>query len=338
MNADDLRKPLSIGDIVGTGWRLYTENFARNFVIALRGTLWLLVPFVVAVLAILWMVAQGEGLYNLSGAIALLFPAWIVLFVYCAAQSLGEIAGISRLAFQSLSPAATTDAEGDLDGAAGEREALRFTRSRKFSFLGSATIQTIILGIVNFIFFIFFSVLIVFALFSSGYGGLLGLLEGSEGGGNPQLALLTFLLLPISLILFICFYVWLSMRITLAEQALAIERESGAIASIGQSWKLMKRQVLRSFGVVFLAGLISLPITVGVSIISQMINAQIFNIAAMADTDSSAGPLILLPVLGSYLVATIVGLLGSIIVGPFFKSVLTTLYFDIRNRKERLEA
>ncbi|MEL6262438.1 MAG: hypothetical protein AAFR12_15365 [Cyanobacteria bacterium J06626_6] len=337
MNADDLRQPLSIGDIIGTGWRLYTENFARNFVIALRGTLWLLVPFVVAVLAILWMLAQGPDLYNFSGVIALLFPAWVVLFLYCAAQSLGEIAGISRLAFQSLSPATAIgdDLSGDLPV---QTEALRFTRSRKFSFLGSATIQTIILGIVNFVFLIFFSVLIVFAMFSSGLGGLVGFDSSNSGGGNPQMALLTFLLVPISLILFICFYIWLSMRITLAEQALAIERESGAIASIGQSWKLMKKQVLRSFGVVFLAGLISLPITIAVSIISQMINAQIFDLTAMLEQEPDSGPLIILPVVGSYIIATIVGLLGSIIVGPFFKTVLTTLYFDIRNRKERLDA
>ena len=38
---------LTMGDIVSTGFRLYRSNFRTYFVLALRATLWLLVPFLV---------------------------------------------------------------------------------------------------------------------------------------------------------------------------------------------------------------------------------------------------------------------------------------------------
>ena len=64
----------------------------------------------------------------------------------------------------------------------------------------------------------------------------------------------------VSMAIFAVVYVWLVVRMLMAEQAIAIEKEVGAIASISRSWQLTRRRVLRTTCVAVLTFLISLPV------------------------------------------------------------------------------
>src|SRR5512136_1442548 len=88
-------QPLSVGNVVSAGFRLYRSHLKLYFGIALQATLWQLVP--IALLIPLPLLAVS-GRLN-SSALGLIIPIWIVLFVYCLAESIANSAVILRLAF-----------------------------------------------------------------------------------------------------------------------------------------------------------------------------------------------------------------------------------------------
>ncbi|MEL7067780.1 MAG: hypothetical protein AAGN15_03895 [Cyanobacteria bacterium J06581_3] len=336
---------------MSTGWQLYRANFLRYVVIALRGIGWSFLPTLLLTVMLLWILKQGVALGDFSGLSALFVPAWGVLFLWCKAQSLGWLAGISRLAYQSLrntylkgadaegADAGGADAEGDdvetnLEAALKNGEApmrsLRFTRSRRFSLLGSVVIQNIILGIVVVAFFtaLFFSAGMTFA-------GM-GMLPGSEPdvslfflGGGSALA---------SIVLFSGVYVWLLVRMLLAEQSLAIEQEVGAVVSVGRSWQLTKGSVFSAACVAVLTVLISLPITLLTWFVAQSVSQAVLERVGVRISYSELSSIDFLPLTVSFLIVVLVNMLGGIIVQPLFKTVFTTLYLDQRIRKESIRA
>ena len=308
--------PMDVGTIIKTAWQHYFSHFLQYLPLSLRGTVWQLVPSITLLVGLLWMLKQDLLIQEFSGPAALIIPAWIVLFLWCVAQSLGEFAGISRSVYQSLKSSETAPVEQLVTSR-------RYTHSRRFSLLGSAAIKTVILGLISTLFFVIFT--IAFATMILGVG-----LFNSEprpglffaGGGTAI----------VSFFLFVWLYAWLSLKLLLNEQFLAIEADSGAIASLGQSWKLMRKQLLRSLLIVFIAFLITLPIILLAAILAQF--SYSFLLQSLGITTVQNGVMFedLLPLAISYLVSNILALLGGIIVNPFFRTVLTTLYFDIRNR------
>lgn len=91
----NLIQPLSIGNAVSAGLRLYRSHFKQYIQVALTATLWVLLPLLLAVPLILFF-ATVQSYYAL---LALIVPAWLALLIYCIARYMADSAAIVRLAF-----------------------------------------------------------------------------------------------------------------------------------------------------------------------------------------------------------------------------------------------
>ncbi len=328
MNADIANRspyqPMSIGNIISTSWRIYTSNFLQYLLISLRATAWMLAPLLVALIGARWLYNQSATWADAGGLLGLLIPAWIVFFLYFAACSLGEIAGISRLTYWQLAGVSVDESDASAMDVQGS---LRFTRSRKFALLGSAAIRNLIVALLNFVFLLIFSLLL--ALFVAGATSPQNLGSNINIGYVLLGALLAFALL----VVFIWLSIWISVRLAMAEQAIAIET-SGAIASIGRSWKLMKRNGLRAFATLLLAGLISLPVSLATSLLAENVGSSLFDLEAVLSQSPMPELFPIVTFVGLYLVTLSFATLANIVIVPFLKTVLTTIFFDVRNRYE----
>ncbi|MGD1864950.1 MAG: hypothetical protein ACFB0D_10370 [Phormidesmis sp.] len=323
LGAKTLQQPMEVNTVISTAWQHYRANFSRYLPIALRGTGWLLFPAVFLLSALLYMLQQGQVLSDFSGLTALIVPAWLVLFLWCGAQSLGEFAGISRLVHQSLVFQSLEDPE-ETDSEALSMT-LRFTHSRRFSLLGSAIIKGAILAAIN--------ILLLFVLAAAAVMVFIGL--GILPGSSPNLGLFFGggAVALVSLIVFGWLYTWLGLKLLMNEQSLAIETESGMLLSIGQSWRLMRKHLMRSLWIVLLASLMTLPISLVMAVLAQVVHPFLFQQIGIIVADRKEISTGLLPYATFYLVSSILGLVGGIIVKPFFRTVLTTLFFDIKNQQ-----
>jgi len=333
----DTKTPLSVGKIVGTGWKLYTGNFLQFTVISLRAAAWMFAPFLVATVAVWMLTEQGmTTLGELDGLMALAIPAWLVFYLFCAANSLGESAAISRLAYQLLNQrklpstvdSAVTNSHVGLTELENSEQALRFTRSRKFSLLGSAAIRFVVGALISFVF------VFLFLLSSSLMIAAAGIPPQSGTQMNIGLFVTGLLLSFAVVVVSIAVSIFVNMRMAIAEQSLAIEQESGALSSIGRSWKLMKKNVLKTFGVLFLVALISFPVSLILSAMTQGATSTLFDLEAAVEADPGRLPLLMFA--GLYFVNLLLGTIASIIVMPFFKTILTTVYFDARHRTRQV--
>src|ERR671933_2533500 len=90
--------PLSVGNVVSAGLRLYRDHFKSYFGVAILATLWALLPFLVLIPIPLLLIFGNAN----SAALLLLIPLGILLFFYCTAKYTANSALISRLAFGEL--------------------------------------------------------------------------------------------------------------------------------------------------------------------------------------------------------------------------------------------
>ena len=325
MSADTLRRPMRIGTVISCSWRHYCSHFSRYLPLSLRGTAWLLLPTVILLVGLLWMRRQRLILHDFSGLAALLIPAWAVLFLWCVAQALGEFAGISRAVHQSLSEpfreleATTTESIST---------SRRFAYSRRFSLLASEAIKYGILGTVSVVFSIVFTTAFVVMMVGVGLFG---------NASQPMLFWAGGCTIILSSLLFVFLYAWLFLRLLITEQLLVTEDSSGAIISIGQSWKLMNQNLLRSLGAVLLAFLITLPVALTTGVLAQVAHPILVENVGIITAQNDVMFEDLLPFATSYLVGQVFSLLGGIVVAPFYRTVLTTLFFDIKNRRQGVE-
>lgn len=315
-------------DIVSRGWALYSQHFKRYAVISLRATAWSFVPAIaLIVIVVIFAIthqqdfealanpaALGEfpPLYrNLARWSALVIPAWLVLSFYCVAQSFGEYAGISRLAYNNLRNIEETT-----------QVALRFTRSRKFSFLKVSILQGLI------IFGVYLGALVFMLLiFGLLYLGNMLISTGDRPAVNAGLMVLLSLLFIVVIIGAIFAVVWLIVRIMLTEQPLAIETASGAIAAIKRSWQLTHRHVWRSFLVVLLVYAITLGLTMAIFTASQFIGLFVLGLGFLIPGTLAEVTFTLI----SVVIQVILTLLPTVLIAPLWRTCLTTLYFDLGN-------
>ena len=315
-------KPMTIGEIIGTAWRLYRTHFGAYVVRSLYGSFWLVLPLVILLSGALWMLSARLTVPDLSGPLALILPAWVVLFLWCNAQSLGEFSVISRSVYRSLKTPPGLVVET-------MEETLRVTRSRRRSLLGSAMLQWLILGTLSVL--LFLAVALSLGMIFVGMG--LVTAQPSSGlflsGGALFLG---------SLVLLGGLLVWLSVRFLVTEQTIVVETGVGAIASIGRSWQLMKKTVLRAIGLVILVWLICLPIFLATFVVSEIVQSIVLPLFDAVPSPALSPPIVFLSFVASTAIDLVVSLLGGIITSPLFRAAVTTLYFDIRNRKESIEA
>ena len=340
MTANLSQKPIgdmeSARDILRVGWSLYTSNFSQYFKIALLATAWSFIP---SVFNLLTASAPAYLEKPLSPGIRiLLFVIWLAIAIFCTAQSLGQFAGISRLAYQSLSNAAEAPEEMSREMSKETfretpEQALRFTRSRKYSFLGASVMQSIIfllasvaLSILSIIFFVIVAVII---------GTIAGTTNAT--GNSPIASILLTLTLLVWLIAFIYAYLYIFVRFMLIEKPLAIEQESGVFATIERSWQLTKRGLRRSMLVALALFLLALAVYLIPALVAVIatVPSGAFEVLATESSNPEQVEQLMQTLQPFFITLFVIGIVVSLFLMPLFKTILTALYLDLRNRFER---
>jgi hypothetical protein len=317
-NPQGTGQPLSVGNVINAGLRLYTDHFRQYFGVAFFATLWILLPIAVAIaIAIFFAVVQ-----NNYGLLALLIPAWIVLLVYCSSRYMAGTATITRLAFGVLSNQPETT-----------QQAGRFTQSRKWWYLLTGLLVGLIFGGITTAFY-FACVILLVVLFIV-VGGAAAFQSANpeaffrEAFSSPSLWVPMILGFLVLLIGFIVLLSWLSARFAIAYVPLSVEPDIKGVETIGRSWNLTKRNAWRVALVLFITFLITLPLQFVVQIIVTVMQAIVTAAVPAGDSLSIAS---LLGLLVTYLISFTV----SILIVPLWQSISAAIYYDLRSRREGL--
>ena len=307
-------QPLSVGNVISAGLRLYRDHFRQYFGVALFATLWALLPIAVAI-GIALFFAAVQNYYALLG---LLIPAWIVLLLYCSSRYMAGIGTIARLAFGELSNQPETT-----------QQAGRFTQSRKWWYLLTGLrLGVIFVGIILAFYLTIAIVSVALFLMIGGAAALQGANAEAVITSSPFVIpiVLGFLVL---MLLFLTLLMWVSARLSIAYMPISVELDLKRSQTIGRSWNLTKRNAWRVFLVLFVTFLITLPVQILVRILVTIIQ---LGMAAAVPGDGSFSIASLLALLVTFLVSFSVGIL----IVPLWQSVLAAIYYDLRSRREGL--
>lgn len=295
--------PLSVGNVVNAGVRIYRSHLRQFFMLALLAYAWLLIP-VVDVLAI---VALGAVLFQtigsdptlifLGGSIAVV--TFIFTLVYASAKFSTISAQISRLTFQELMNQPESSAESR-----------RYTNPRMWRFfLAGLLIGLIFSGLI-------FGAFIVLSLL----GGLIGVLAS----GSTGLAIFGVLLVGIAAIVLAIALIRIWARLFIFEVPLAVEPQLGAVSTISRSWDLTNGAASRIQWVVVIGFLITLLVILPIQLASFLVQA-----ATTANAESG-----LVAILSLLLV--VVSAAANIFTLPFWQVIKAVIYYDLRSRREGL--
>jgi len=305
-------QPMSVGNVVNTGFRLYSNNLKPYLTVAAIATGWALIPWVaLGVIVVFYAVVQQ--FYSFLG---LLIPAWIVLLLVCSTYYLADAAAIARLAFTELA-----------NQPENPTQSRRYTKSRRWSFL----LQSILIGLIFFgisIVMYILAALSLVAVFAAMGGAEFLRNPTSAALVNPTLIVLTVLILLSVVIIFLLMIMWLGVRFGIADLPLAMETGMTATDGISRSWELTKGNVWRLVLIFTVTFLITLPIQILVQIVLGL--AQEATLVLVPE-DSFGFVAI------SYVGGTILGLLSGIILLPLWQSMKAAIYYDLRSRREGLD-
>lgn len=291
-------EPLSVGNVISAGLRIYRDNFKKYFQLAFLGYLWIFLP--VLILGIIGGIAVGVlgQTSAASGILVLIIVAAIACLIYGSAKYYAIAGLISRLAYHEIAeqPEAVKDAR-------------RYVKPRTWKFL----VVSILVGL------IFFGALIAYLLVVAIVGGVIGLISGQ----NSSVATIGIVFAIVMALLAIFGFIWLFSRLFLTELPLAVEENVGATSSISRSWELTKSSIGRIQLTVFLAFLVSIPIILAINIISFVLQIAI---GAGIESNPIATVAIILYVL--------IVLAGGAFMVPFWQAIKAVIYYDLRVRRE----
>ncbi|MBW4662375.1 MAG: glycerophosphoryl diester phosphodiesterase membrane domain-containing protein [Drouetiella hepatica Uher 2000/2452] len=311
-----LVQPLSVGNVVSVGLRLYSDHFKQYMGVALVATLWILLP-IVTIALIVGFFASVQDYYALLG---LIIPAWLVLLAYCVGKYMADSAAIARLAFGEL----TQQPEST-------QQAKKFTSSRLWWFWVTSLLTSLIFGGVLTAFYLLVAVL--FAVAFGAVGGLSVLQSAAPEAVFERIAsspgfLLTFGLgMLVVVVLFIAIFGWFSARFSIADVPLAIELDMDGARSVGRSWQLTKKSAWRIFLILFIAAMIAFVLQLLIQIVTSIISGVL-----VAIQPSGVSALYLLSITVSYIFA----FMTSALFLPFWQTIKAALYYDLRSRREGL--
>lgn len=305
-------QPMTVGNVVNTGIRLYTSNLKPYLKVAAIATGWALIPWVVLAPIVLFY-ANVQRYYSFLG---LLVPAWIVLLLICSSYYLADSAAIARLAFTEL----TNQPEVP-------KQSRRYTQSRRWGFLLlGVLINLILLGI--------FAVMSVVALICT--TAIFAVMGGpdflrnptSAALVNPTLIVLTFLIFIGVILVSLLVYMWLGVRFSIADLSLAMEPGIGSTDGIGRSWELTGGNVWR----LLLIFLVTFLITIPVQVVLQVVLGLVQEATTVVISEDSVSFVAV-----TYFVSTILGLLSGILLLPLWQAIKAVIYYDLRSRREGLD-
>ncbi len=306
--------PLSVGNVISAGLRLYSNHFKDYFGIALLATLWILLPFLVSAILVVFL-GTVENFHPLLG---LAIPAVLVLFFYCLGKYMAGAAAIARLAFGELTNQPET-----------VENAKRFTKARLWPFVWmSLLLGLLYIGIWIVIYLVMMLVLI--ALFAA--SGVVSLFSTASIeqilATNPGLVIGPALATLLMILLLLIFFLWLGARLAVPDLPLAVEPEITASSSIGRSWQLTQKSAWRIALILFVTALIALPL----AILTQLLTS-IFQVGLTAVLSEESVTYNLLLAIASYAFS----FLSNVFVLPLWQSIKATIYYDLRSRREGLD-
>ena len=291
-------EPLSVGNIVSAGLRIYRDNFAKYFKIAFLGYLWIFAPLVILVIAVAAISAifvNGSS-YSLGLFVLVLVVALVTLF-YASARFAAMSGLIARLAYGEVAeqPEAVAEAQ-------------RQVKPKMWSFLFAGILSSLI----------FFGVAICYFILSGivAYGGF-------ALGQNSAIAIA---ITVVTSLVFIIGAIWLVSRLFLIELPLAVESGVTASGTIGRSWELTKGAVGKIQLVIFISFLISIPVIIAVQIVSTIAQVAIAAVLSNSPPALATG--------GFYVLYIAFTLASGAFMIPFWQSIKAVIYYDLRVRRE----
>ena len=255
------------------------------------------------------VVSAGLRLYRshvkLYLTLAFTAYAWVFVPIYGWAKCVSTLAIISRLAFGEL-----------VNQPESVETSRRFVNQRLWQFL--------IMGLVMFA--IGVGLLIPLAIFLGIFTAFV--VTSSIGGNTPNpgvilvITLLAIILIPV----FFLVVLWIQARFSVVELPLVIEDNVDGLSTISRSWELTKGHVWRIVGILFVSGLITIPIQLPFTITNSVIQG---NLQPLVKNNPSYALL-------SFFISLIINLLSATLVVPFWQSIKAVIYYDLRSRREGL--
>lgn len=293
-------KPLSVGNVVSAGLRIYRDNFGNYFRIALLGYLWMFAPIIVfsVALAAIISIALGQSSGNI-GLYVLVLVVGIVTLAYSSARFAAMSGLLARLAYKEVNEQPETVAE-----------ASRHTKPRMWSFW-IAGILTVLIGLTAGIAYVILYGVVV---------GVATAIAGQNAVGLPIIA--TVLMLIVGILGFF----WLSSRLFLFELPLAVEEGVRAGGAIGKSWEIARGAVGRIQLILLVSFLISIPIFIATVIVSSIVQAIIGGVLGNLSPEI-AGVLLIIFSIASNLAS------GALMI-PYWQSIKAVIYHDLKVRRE----
>jgi hypothetical protein len=303
---------LSVGNVVSTGVTLYKSNFQSYFLASLRAVGWVFLAML-AIVPILFVTNILGYVIGTGLSVLLTILLWFGAFLYCFSKFAVNRAIISRMAYQQL---------------INQPETLQVTTQRLASSNWKFLALAMWLGL------FMFGVIILafmFLLACTRLGTfLISQIPGAVGAllaiGLALLGIIGFLLIIIR------FYsAWF-----VAELPLAVEGQMGALDSIGRSRQLSTPFVSRILMVILVSFLVTLPL-IALSNAPSLASygelmSQVQRISA-GDMTAASSPLSSTYYLLQFL-SVILSLLLELMAVPFWQSIKSVIYFDLRSRRE----
>jgi hypothetical protein len=301
---------LSAGNVVSTAVTLYKSNFRDYFLQSLKSVGWLFLGLLGLGLPLgLGAVAVSNSVLVVPTVLASL--AWLVLFGFCLGKSAVHRAIISRLAYQQLLNQPETVAESS------RQLAPKHWKFMRLSLWLGLFLTGIYLGC-----YVIFLILM-------GAGLFLAIKLNNILGG---LLFVTFLLAGIAL------FIWSMVRFYsywfVAELPLAVEERIAPLDSMGRSRKLSSPFVWRIQLIIFLAFLVTLPLNTLVNIPVTIFSGGPINQLEQAAKNPELMPAALTSYGILIVASTLLGMLLELFLIPFWQSIKSVVFFDLKSRRE----
>lgn len=308
---------LTAGNIVTTATILYRSHVKSYLKISLISSLWLLLPIILGLLGAIFVVAFSDTLNSTSVLIFFLIatPTWLLLFIYAWSKAWLNSALISRLGFCELMNQPETP-----------KSARKNIQSQLWMFFLAGILLGLVLVSVYIAFTLIFAILFVIIAFV-----FAGIFQVSRMPQDPTLitiiTLLGVLVYIIAIFFFLGSILWFYARLFLLEVPIAVEGGVNAFKALGISWKLTQKNIRFVIRIISIATLVNLPLWTIVQGTSALIQPLLM-------TWIAPGSNYLFFV--SYLISSIVGIIGNIVLLPFWQTLKAVTYYDLRSRKEGL--
>lgn len=232
---------------------------------------------------------------------------WYLVPIYGWARCAMIVGQIGRLGFQEVIHQPETI-----------RDALRKVEPRMWSFLGVAILVTLIQLALNYAISFAGSILLVPIL--------------AIGGAGESAAVLSAILSVIAQLAIFGVQMWIQARFWLYDIIIAVETDTDATSSISRSWELTSGSTSRVLVVLLITYLVMMPLFI-LSLVPFLFTLPFFLNAPLEGANTTLISALLL----AFLVFLVLILITGVITIPFWQSIKSVLYYDLRSRREGLD-